>query len=433
MECTRRISRDKPSTVRQGGPVTTSSTRATSTLTVGPLTALDLPDILNVDASAFGQDLPQDFMDDLVVPWLELDRFVGARDPAAGNELVASGCIFSKWMTLPGGTARPVAGVSWIGVRPGWRRRGLLRGLMTAQLHGLHDTAAEPIAILTASEGSLYGRFGYGQAIQRSRFSISHDAGFRSGVATEQVLEIRAEDAAALIKPLYARVSATRPGNLARTDELWRMRLSDHQELREGASKRRFAVHRDGYVSYRLKGDWGDRGPNYTLLLDEICAATPIAFASLWRFLLDLDLTREITYNLGWVDDPLLSLLEDPRSVINTVRDHVWLRLVDLDRAIGLRGYSAPARVTVDVTDAFCPWNQGRWLFDLHSDGGSVERTADAAQVSIDIRDLGACFLGGTPLGKLVAAGHVTGDPDALLSLGAALATPVAPWCPEGF
>lgn len=406
---------------------------STTALTVAALTAADLPDILDIDASAFGQDMPQDFLDELIVPWLELDRFVGARDPAAGDQLVAAGCIFSKRMTFPGGAVRPVAGVSWIGVRPGWRRRGLLRDLMRAQLHGLHDTAAEPIAILTASEGSLYGRFGYGQAIQRSRFSIAHAAGFRPGVATEPVLEIRAEQAAPLIKPLYERVSATRPGNLARRDELWRLRLSDHDTLRDGASKRRFAVHPDGYVSYRLKGDWGDRGPNYTLLLDEICAATPVAFASLWRFLLDMDLTREITYNQGWVGDPLLTLLEDPRAVINTVRDHVWLRLVDLDRAIGLRTYSAPARLVVDVSDGFCPWNQGRWLFDLDAAGGSVQRTDDAAQVRIDIRDLGACFLGGTPLGALVTAGHVTGRSEALLTLGAALATPVAPWCPEGF
>jgi len=126
-------------------------------------------------------------------------------------------------------------------------------------------------------------------------------------------------------------------------------------------------------------------------------------------------------------------LLEDPRSVINTVRDHLWLRIVDLDRAIGLRSYSAPTRVVAEVSDDFCPWNRGRWLFDLDLTGGSVARTDAPAQVAVDIGDLGACFLGGTPLGRLVTAGLVTGDPDALLTLGAALATPVAPWCPEGF
>ena len=156
-------------------------------LQVVPLTAADLPDILTLDTAAFGWDAPPDFLDELMVPTLELDRFVGARDPAAGNELVAQGCIFSKHMTFPGGMVHPVAGVSWVGVRAGWRRRGLLRGVMTAQLHGLHDDGAEPVAILTASEAALYGRYGYGQAINRNHLSASHGAAFRPGIRTETV------------------------------------------------------------------------------------------------------------------------------------------------------------------------------------------------------------------------------------------------------
>ena len=137
-----------------------------------------------------------------IIPWLELDRFVGARDPAAGNELVAAGCIFSKQMTFPGGLVQPVAGVSWIGVRPGWRRRGLLRGLMTAQLHGLHDSGGEAVAILTASEAGLYGRFGYGQSINRQLFQVAHGAAFHAGVGTDNVIEIRADRAPDIVKPL---------------------------------------------------------------------------------------------------------------------------------------------------------------------------------------------------------------------------------------
>jgi predicted acetyltransferase len=111
----------------------------------------------------------------------------------------------------------------------------------------------------------------------------------------------------------------------------------------------------------------------------------------------------------------------------------VWLRIVDLDRTIGLRRYSAPARVVVDIADSFCPWNAGKWAVNLTDSGGSVTRTDAPAAVRLDIRELGACFLGGTPLGRLVAAGLVDGEPDSLLELGAALTTPVAPWCPEGF
>jgi len=402
-------------------------------LQVTDLAAEDLQDILDIDAAAFGQDPPQDFLDVAIIPWLELDRFVGARDPAADNELVAAGCIFSKQMTFPGGRVHPAAGVSWIGVRPGWRRRGLLRGLMKAQLHGLHDTGGEAIAILTASEAGLYGRYGYGQSVNRQVFRVEHGAVFHSGVAIDNVLEIRAERAPDIVKPLYARVAAIRTGYLARTDAVWAMRFSDHDLLRNGASKKRWAVHPDGYVSYRVKSEWSERGPNFTLHLDEICAATDRAFASLWRYVLDFDLTRQVTYDKGWLDDPLLDLLHDPRSVTVDLRDHIWLRIVDLQRAIGLRTYSRSARVAVEVTDSFCPWNQGTWIFDLDGSGGTVTRTEQTAAVRLDIRDLGACFVGGTPLARLMTAQRVSGEPAAVLELGAALATPLAPWCPEGF
>ena len=404
----------------------------TPTLTVRALTADDLTDILELDSTAFGQDVPDDFLHEMIVPELEPDRFVGARDPDAGNRLVASACILSKQLTFPGGSVHPVAGVSWVAVRPGWRRRGLLRGMMTAQLHELH-VGGEPVAILTASEAALYGRFGYGQAIDRLGLRLSHGAAFRPDVPVETVIDAHPDQAHELVRGIYERVAPTRPGNLARPDAIWALRFSDHEVVRRGASKKHFGLHPDGYVAYRIKPEWSERGANFALQIDEICAATPVAFASLWRFLLDLDLTREISYGNGWVDDPIQDLLLDPRSMTVSRRDHVWLRLVDLDRAVGLRSFGAPATVVVEITDSFCPWNQGTWAFELGADGSEVTRTDAEAQVRLDIRELGAVLMGGIPLGRMVTAGRVTGEPAALRALGTALGTPVAPWCPEGF
>jgi len=402
-------------------------------LPVRPLSADDLDDILDLDAAAFGADPPRDFVDEVFVPILELDRIVGARDPAAENELVAAACIFSKRMTFPGGAAHPVAAVSWVGVRPGWRRRGLLRALMTNQLHGLHDAGAEPVAILTASEAALYGRFGYGQAIDRAPLTLLHGAMLRPGVPTETVIEARAERARPLARRIYERVAPTMPGHLSRSDAVWTVRTSDHAFMREDASLRRWALHPDGYASYRIKEDWTAHGPDHRLLLDEICAATPVARASLWQFLMSMDLVRTVQYERTWVDDPLRNLLMDSRKMQLRLADHVWLRIVDLDRAVTLRSYSAPVRVVAAVTDAFCPWNSGTWVLDLGASGGSATRSSEPAQLQLDIGDLGAAFLGGTPVGRLVEARSIQGDESAVRALGAALTTPVAPWCLEGF
>ena len=194
---------------------------------------------------------------------------------------------------------------------------------------------------------------------------------------------------------------------------------SDHAELRDGASRRRWALHPDGYVCYRIKPGWAHHGPDSQLLLDEICAVTPLARASLWQYLMTMDLVRTVSYRAGWVDDPLRDLLLDSRRMALTVADHVWLRIVDLDRAIGLRAYNAPFRGVVELTDALCPWNAGTWALDLSTSGGTAASSTDAPQVRLDIVDLGAAFLGGTPLARLAAAGRVNGDPAAVRALGA--------------
>jgi len=406
---------------------------AGSDLRVRSLSDADLDDILDLDSSAFGQDPPRDFLDDLVVPYLELDRYIGVRDPLAHHELVASAAILSKQMTFPGGAVHPVAGVTWVAVRPGWRRRGLLRSMITEQLHGLHAAGGEPIAILTASEAGLYGRYGYGQAIGQVRLELLHGASLRPGTRTEAVVETRAERARPLARALYERVAPTVVGHLSRPASVWNLRTSDHAELRDGASRRRWALHPDGYVIYRIKSGWAHHGPNSQLVLDEICAATPLARTSLWQYLMSMDLVRSVSYRAGWIDDPLRDLLLDPRRLQLAMSDHVWLRIVDLDRAIGMRSYRSPFHAVVELTDALCPWNSGAWALDLTTAGGTATRSTNTPQVRLDIVDLGAAFLGGTPLARLAAADRVTGDPAAVRSLGEALATPLAPWCPEGF
>lgn len=412
-------------------PVPTSD--AAGDLPVTTLGPTDLADILDLDVAAFGSDPPSDFVAEAITPVLELDRFIGVRDPAARDELVASACILSKDMTFPGGAAHPVAAVSFVAVRAGWRGRGLMRGLMRSQLHGLHADGAEPVAILLASEGGLYGRFGYGHAIGRFRMELGHGAPFRRDVAVENVVEMRADQAWPTVDGIYERARRIRPGFLSRSAAVWAARRSDHAVVRSGASRMRVGLHGDGYVTYRVKDDWNPHGPNNLLRIQEICATTPEAWASLWRYVLDFALVRRVSYHTMWSDDPLRDLLLDPRALQATQADHIWLRIIDLDRAIALRTYRFPVRLVVRITDEFCPWNAGTWAVDLSGDGGSATRSTEPAQVSLDISDLGAAFMGGTPLSRLAAAGRVHGNQRALDGLGAALATPLAPWCPEGF
>ncbi len=414
-------------------PPAPATAPGTGGFVVRALTTEDWPAVKAVDGAAFGYVPDDDFLDTVALPTYDMRRFTGVFDPELDGTLVGIGGIQSRDLTLPGRRTTPVAAVTWVAVRPDQQRRGILRQVMTHQLHGLRGDAAEPIAILTASEAAIYGRFGYGNAESRLRLSISAPAALKPGVAVDRMWEVGRDDAITAMKPLYAANQPTRTGFLSRSDLDWESRFSEHPKVARGRSPRRFALHPNGYAAYHIIENWNERGPDHTLEVEEICGSTPLAWASIWNFLLHYPMVRTVKYPMAWADDPLQDLLADPRALSMQQTDHVWVRLVDLARAIPLRTYAAPARVVVRVDDDFCPWNSGAWQLELSGTGGRATATDDAAEIELGIADLGAAFLGGSRIARLAASGRITGSAGAIDLLDAALAGSLRPWTPEGF
>ena len=85
---------------------------------------------------------------------------------AVDGKWISTCGAYSRVMTVPGG-AVPVAAVTFVTVQPSYRRRGLLTQMMQHQLADIVERGTEPVALLWASESSIYGRFGYGRATAR--------------------------------------------------------------------------------------------------------------------------------------------------------------------------------------------------------------------------------------------------------------------------
>lgn len=399
---------------------------------VRPLTAADWPAAKAIDAAAFGYTRDDDFLDNVALPQYDPVRFTGVCDPDLGGLLVGIGGIQSRAMTFPGGPA-PVAAVTWVGVRPDQQRRGILREVMKHQLHGLHASQAEPVAILTASEAAIYGRFGYGLAALRTSFEIPAPTALRPDLPVERVRESDLTEALPRMKEIHQQVRSAAVGYLDRDDVIWNHLFSEHPFAQKGRGAHRIALHPDGYITYRIAEAWSDRGPNSTLTVGEICALTPVARASLWQHVLRYPLVRKVVQPLGWVDEPLPDMLTNPRALSSSIGDHIWVRLVELNRAIGLRTYSRSADVVIRVVDSFCPWNDGVWQLRLGPEGGTAEPSNEPAEIVAGVADLGAAFLGGTRLARLAQAGRVTGDPVSIALLDGAMGTALRPSTPEGF
>jgi predicted acetyltransferase len=356
------------------------------------------------------------FNDDFDEASAEVERaiFEPARTVVATQEGTVAGAasIFTRDLGVPGAVI-PAAHVTMVGVGATHRRQGLLTH-MIGLLHEGAGTLGESVAVLWASEGRIYQRFGYGLAARR----VTMEAG-TSEIAflepAEHAGTVRAVDAAAVdvFAPVFDTVRASRPGWSSRNEQWWAYVLDDTPSRRQGLGALRAVVHDgpsgvDGYLLWRVKGDWDDAGPNGTVHVRELIAANPVAYRALWQFALSVDLTRHARIGFAAPDEPLQFMVTEPRRLETRVSDALWVRILDLPAALTARRYAAPIDVVIEIDDPGIPANAGRWRLVGSPKSASCTRTDAPADVACNIRALGAAFLGGTALATLAAAGRLS-------------------------
>ena len=363
---------------------------------------------------------------------LPASRALAAYD---GDSPVGLAAAYAFDLTIPGGQL-PCAGVTWVGVLPSHRRRGILRDFMRRQLDDVRSWG-EPIAALWASESSIYGRFGYGLAgpglqlkSDNRRFALTRDPGTEISVRM-----IDSDEALRVFPGIYDRFRAGRAGMLSRSETWWKdLRLADPESWRRGASKRYYALfERDGeavgYAAYRMKGEWEDGFPNGEVRVVEAFGLTSDAELAIWRFLHAIDLTVTVDARLFDPASRLILNVRDPRALGLRFNDALWLRLVDLDAALKARSYKPGEPVVLEVADELCPWNAGRYRV-----GDDAGRTDDTADLALDVADLASAYLGAFDFNRLVHAGRADERrPGAAEAATLLFRTDLPPYCPEVF
>ena len=339
-------------------------------------------------------------------------------------------------LSVPGAVV-PTAGVTVVGTFPTHRRRGVLRAMMRAQLDDVH-ARGEPLALLWASEDTIYGRFGYGMASQCAEVSIprEHSAFARPFEREGTVRFVDSDEALKVFPRVWDAVRRKTPGMLGRTRNWWEYRiLFEVPGGGDGAGPKRLVVlerggRPEGYAIYRHKPKWTDGISDSELQVVEAVALDGRPTAEIWRYLLDIDWAARTTASLLPVDHPLWWLLATPRNMRPRVGDGLWVRLVDVGEALSARGYAGDGAVVFDVIDDFCPWNAGRWRLS----GGRAKRTTAAPQLRLDVNALGCAYLGGFTFSGLVRGGRAEElRRGAAVRADAMFAAERAPWCPEIF
>jgi predicted acetyltransferase len=386
-------------------------------LDIRSATDADWPAISLLDATSFGRvGHPES-----LTAWRSMmptDSTVLACD---GSDIVGMAHYLDLRLTVPGGDPLPMAGVTIVGVAPTHRRRGILRTMYT-ELHNRIADARYPIAGLTASEGGIYGRFGYGPATIEQVLSVDRRfAAFRDeapdpgGVRIVKPADHRDE-----LGEIYERWRLNTPGGLVRAAALWDELLADRESDRRGGTEWFAFLQPDGYALYRVFGD----DPMF-VRVGELTAVTADAHVALCRALLGLDLMEKVDF-ATYPGDPLPYLLTDHRLArLTHHEDDLWLRIMDIPTALEARCYQADLSAVLEVSDGFRS-DGGRFAVQIRDGRARCTPTDAPADARMGLDVLGSLYLGAHRASSFAAANRLHAkDSDLVARLDAAFATEV--------
>ncbi|MCX5012629.1 GNAT family N-acetyltransferase [Streptomyces sp. NBC_00555] len=372
----------------------------------------------------------------------DLARIQGAFDTETGR-CVAAFRSFAQRLTVPGGAAVPASAVSNVAVLPTHRRQGLLTRMMAAEL-GAARARGDVLSTLIAAEYPIYGRYGYGPAASIAEWEIDvprtgldrrrpvpADGGRIDLVDAAEVREVGPE--------LHERLRAVTHGAVNRDERWWRL-TTGLEEMSYRPYKEKFhAVYRTaagevaGLAVYTADDHWTDaKVPLNTVQVKDLIAVTSEAERALWHFLCSIDWVLKVRTGRRAPDDLVTQLLPDPRSARPlTSADFLWVRLLDVVRALRARTYAVPGVLVLEVTDP-AGLADGRYRLDAGT--GACERTEDPVDLRLDVSALGSLYLGDESAVRLGALGRVAElRPGALALADAVFRTARRPWCPDVF
>lgn len=378
-------------------------------------------------------------------------RAAGVYDPASANPLSPVGTIGVQLLelTVEPGRTLPLHAISEVTVAGTHRRRGIARAMLTGELRAA-KAAGTPIAGLTVSEATIYGRYGFSPATTLGHWTIDTRRVQLTGERpTGRYDAIEREQALADVQRLHDLARRGRPGEVSAWPECWKNALG----LQPGAKdvdKTRVVRYTDaagavrGLLTYTLQGDDRDYA-HHTLRVQHLLTDGAEGYAAIWRFILEHDLTTTVkTWNMA-PDEPLLWMVADQRGIQREEMDHHWLRILDVPTVLGARRYRVPGVVRLRVGDPL-DLAAGEWLFRVAPDGaahleqvgspgsGGVQagesegEAADGATtLSLDVAALSSLLLGGVRASTLRAAGRIETDQDTAQWLDATFAPLVPP------
>ncbi|GHD96681.1 GNAT family N-acetyltransferase [Streptomyces naganishii] len=370
------------------------------------------------------------------------DRTLGAFD---AGRCVATFRSFPQELTAVGGAAVPADAITNVSVTATHRRRGLLSEMMAADLAAAKDRG-DVVATLIAAEYPIYGRYGFGPATHTTEWVIDVpraglDRRYAGPDDGGRVDLVDGEDVRKLGPELHERLRRLQPGVVDRTERWWQVSTGVVRRAGTPWTEPFYAVHRgpdgtvEGLAAYSCDDTWSDaKQPLNTVTVRNLIAVTPAAERALWLYLCSIDWVTKVRSGYRAPDDLLPHLLPDPRAATPlTHADWLWVRILDVVRALEARTYEGSGALVLEVVDP-AGLAGGRRRLEATPEGASCTPTAESADLTLEVAQLAALWLGDESAVRLAALGRVQEErAGAARVADALLRTSRRPWCPDTF
>ena len=325
-----------------------------------------------------------------------------------------------------------MAGVTMVATLPEFRRRGLLRRVMTQALSEQRDRG-QSIAILWASMGAIYQRYGYGLASANVTYTVDpRRIAFAHGAPATGTVRLHPKDEARpIFEALYKDFSRPRNLMIQRAAAMW--------DIRQQGERQHFGVYYDGegrprgFIGFETGSD-PRLTPSQTIDVNDWAALDGDAYRGLWDFLAHHDLVGRVRWQRAPEDDPAPLLLLEPRELNRQTADAIWMRITDVAAALPQRPYGDADALTIRVVDEQCPWNEGTYVLETTGEESSVSRVETEPDLTMPASSLAVLVSGFRSASVLERAGRLeAGDARVLPRADRLFATRYAPWCNDNF
>ena len=352
------------------------------------------------------------------------------RDYALGTDIPVA--TFMEWngSLNVGGSVIDCHQISDVTVRASHRRQGIARNLMTASLTAAKERGLA-VAALTATEATIYGRFGFGAAIFKDQIELRVGSGFDIHAPITGTCEyLDVQQLAEASRVVFDKFHATQTGSIGRCAPVMEvLNGSVEKSTRKHDDKIRAVGHWDEQGNLDGYATWKSADRDDAINVIDFVPTNTDASVAMWAFLGSLDLVRRVRFNRARNDEHLPWALTDRRRYI--VKEHddlLWLRVLDPAAVLTARNYYTEGEVCFRVIDTM-GIADGVWRLTVEKGKATCVPTDDEPELDINVAALGSTLLGGVNIHALTTVGWVKGNQEAIDVFGMLLRRRREPWC----